>query len=357
MRRAKGKQDNYLRIIQSPRFGSQRVSLSAPVTPKPSHTRAISDSTNFMRFGTPSETIVHVPTLVARLNSKATRDLTRSVYKFESLLHSKQPVGEVPVLKNKQELLNTIRSVGFPIKSFSQVPRSRLTFCISPKDLSESARIRMDIKRRMQQETSPVASLPLGVDAERSKESFLVSVRQIQQFSTAALDALKRSQQTGQLDPQRVAEFLEVAKRGDTTSVEQALTLEKRLILSRDSIGQTVLHWAAKRNDLPMVKLLKSAGCDLNAVDMALRTPLMLAVRKDYADVVLFLLEAGANKSLKSLTGATAAQMAKEGSMSQALLSRRFVNPQALMSALLDPTRRRTIKISESLSTGGPPAQ
>jgi len=344
MRRAQGKQSSYLRIIQSPRLGSQRASLSAPVTPKPAHTRAISDCTNFMRFGTPADTIVHVPTLIARLNSRAKRDLTRSLYKFESLLHPHQPVGEVPVLENKQELLNTISSVVLPIKSFNQVPRSRLTFCISPKDLSESARIRMDIKRRMKQETSPIASLPLGIDAERSKDNFLVSVRQIQQFSTAALDALKRSQQDSQLDPQRVSEFLEAAKQGDTTSVAQALTLEKRLILSKDSIGQSALHWAAKRNDLPMVKLLKAAGSDLNAVDMALRTPLMLAVRKDYADVVQFLLEAGASKTVKSLTGATAAHMAKEGSLSQALLSRRFVSAQAVVCALLDPTRRRTIR-------------
>ena len=338
-------------MIHSPRLSCERVSLSTPSTPKPTHKRVVSDITNFLRFGTPADTIVHVPTLVARLNSKSQRDLTHSLHRFESLLHPNQPKTEIPVLANKAELLNTINSVSLPIRSFNQVTRSRLTFCISPKDLSESARIRMDIKRKMRNEESPVPAVKLGCDAERSKESFMSSVRQIQEFSTAALDAIRRSHSPVSLDPPQVTQFLEAVKSGDTTSAAQALTLDKRLIHAKDSIGQSAVHWAAKRNDVAMVKLLKAAGGDLNAVDIALRTPLMLAARKDYSDIVQFLLESGANKGLKSLTGATATDFCKEGSLSQALLNRRLVTAQAFMSALLDRRRKTSINSQGSHQT------
>lgn len=68
------------------------------------------------------------------------------------------------------------------------------------------------------------------------------------------------------------------------------------------------LHGAARRGDLARVKALVADGADVNQVlDQAdLRTPLMEAARFKRADVVVFLLENGADVNLRSEQGYTA---------------------------------------------------
>jgi ankyrin repeat protein len=75
--------------------------------------------------------------------------------------------------------------------------------------------------------------------------------------------------------------FMMSVKTGDHNLMEAILESDPRVIKTTDSIGQTSLHWAAMRNDLPMARMLLSDLININAQDTAGRTPLYIAAMRD----------------------------------------------------------------------------
>ena len=63
-------------------------------------------------------------------------------------------------------------------------------------------------------------------------------------------------------------------------------------------LNQTLLHFAAKVGQISTVQTLCNAGAFLDPVDANGRTPLHLAIAGCHEEVVLFLLESGANPLL-----------------------------------------------------------
>lgn len=63
---------------------------------------------------------------------------------------------------------------------------------------------------------------------------------------------------------------------------------------------QTALHWAAKRNFVSIIKLLVKYGANVNAFDMARRTPLFVAAKCGHIGATKALLEAKANPFYES---------------------------------------------------------
>jgi len=59
--------------------------------------------------------------------------------------------------------------------------------------------------------------------------------------------------------------------------------------------GQTLLHYAARRNNLNMVKYLVEHEADVNMIDDNEATPLRYSVCKSNSDILKYLVEAGAN--------------------------------------------------------------
>ena len=300
MRKSKDKKPAYFQIAISPRLSRYDTFGGSTLSPK-THSRMVSEVHNFLRFGTPADTIVHVPLSVARLNSRAQQDLTRSFFSFENLMHTQQPLRPVPVLEGKEEYINAINSLAVPLKTFDSVSRNRPAFCIT-SELSEADHLRTEILKRIHMEAGISTHMGLSTEAQSSKETFLQSVQAIQGKTGATMDRAKRCSVFKSFGRSRGQDYF-------------------------DSVGQTVLHWAAKRNDVPMARLLKQAGAEIDAVDMALRTPLFMAARSDMPEMVDFLLEAGANRSFASLNGKTPCTAAKEGGLAWALLNRRTLNP------------------------------
>ncbi len=62
--------------------------------------------------------------------------------------------------------------------------------------------------------------------------------------------------------------------------------------------GWTPLHYAAAKGQLSIVKQLLRFGADINARSPNCTTPLMMAARADFIEVVSLLLKLGANKAL-----------------------------------------------------------
>ena len=341
MRRLKDKKPVYYDIAKSPRLSTTRTnSISTMQSPKVQHSRINSEVNNFLRFGTPADTIVHVPLSVARLNSRAQKDLTRAYISFESLMHPMQPKRrEAPVLEHEDDYVNLIKSVSVPIQNFHEVRRARPAFCISPKELSDSERMHIDIMKRIRVESTVDTQLTLSEEAKRCRDTFLSSVASIQGSFGGPIERAKRQSTFQAFNRNRGQNYLEAVKGGNLTTVKLLLASDKKLVYVKDSIGQTALHWAAKRNNVEMGKVLKAAGAEVDPVDMTLRTPLFLAARRDMSEMVDFLLEMGANRNIASLNGKTPATVAKEGTVAWALLNRRTVG-NVVVPALISPVKR-----------------
>lgn len=335
MRKSKDKKSSYFQIAISPRLNRYDSLASSTLSPK-THSRLVSEVHNFLRFGTPADTIVHVPLSVARLNSKAQQDLTRSHCSFESLMHAQQPLRRVPVLEGKDEYVNAINSLSLPITTFDSVFRNRPAFCIT-SDLNDSDKLRTEILKRIHMETGIQADVGLSAEAQSSKDTFLKSIQAIQGKTGASMDRAKRCSVFKSFGRGRGQDYFEAVKAGNLAMLKTLLVADKKLVHVKDSVGQSALHWAAKRNDVPIARLLKQVGADVDAVDMTLRTPLFMAARYDMPEMVSLLLDMGANRTLASLNGKTPCSVAKEGGLAWALLNRRTLNPPAALN-----TRKRS---------------
>ena len=81
----------------------------------------------------------------------------------------------------------------------------------------------------------------------------------------------------------------------------------------RDTAGSTALNLAVSEPDmLPVIKLLIGRGANIDNADTMGETPLMLATLSDNKEIVEFLVDSGADKTLKNKRGQTAYDIAKE---------------------------------------------
>ncbi len=81
----------------------------------------------------------------------------------------------------------------------------------------------------------------------------------------------------------------------------------------RDDDGRTPCFHAVLGNHRDVVVFLLDAGADVNAADRFRDTPLMLACTKGYGGLAALLLERGADPSLKDQEGRTARDRAAKG--------------------------------------------
>jgi ankyrin repeat protein len=84
---------------------------------------------------------------------------------------------------------------------------------------------------------------------------------------------------------------------------------------SRNPEGFTLLHWAAKKGDLALVKtLVQEKEMNVNARDKEGRTPLYIAAREGYRNCVDYLIKNGAETGIRDKEGMTILHWAgKEG--------------------------------------------
>ena len=94
-------------------------------------------------------------------------------------------------------------------------------------------------------------------------------------------------------------DFLFAVKFKNYDYVREALNYSKKFLFSFDYYGQTAYHWAAKLNDIKMLKLLIDFGLYHNQKDFKGRTPLYLAAYYNQKEVCIFLLNNNGNIFLK----------------------------------------------------------
>jgi ankyrin repeat protein/actin-like ATPase involved in cell morphogenesis len=89
------------------------------------------------------------------------------------------------------------------------------------------------------------------------------------------------------------------------------------IIIARDAdvdvttkLGETTLHYAARRNLPEMVKTLVDAGADIEAQSNSGYTPLHWAAQEGHKDIIVMLIELGANLLARNTEGLTPAELA-----------------------------------------------
>ena len=105
-------------------------------------------------------------------------------------------------------------------------------------------------------------------------------------------------------------DFLLAVKFKNYEYVTEALQNTKRYLFSFDYFGQTAYHWAAKLDDIKMLKLLLDFGLYHNQKDFKGRTPLYLAALNNHKEICNYLIINNGNIFLKDKRGLSPADVA-----------------------------------------------
>ena len=97
-------------------------------------------------------------------------------------------------------------------------------------------------------------------------------------------------------------------------------SVEEVGVNTSSSSGGSPLHWMATLGDVNAIRLLVSAGANLNAPDCQGNTPLHEAVAGRQAPAAQVLIEQGANVNLVNAAGQTAQDIARSDNFAPTVL-------------------------------------
>ena len=103
-------------------------------------------------------------------------------------------------------------------------------------------------------------------------------------------------------------EIIKTAKSGDTSRLRELLATDRSLVNARDKDGSTPLHCAVWKGHQQVVVLLIEAGADVNAHndnDHWGTTPLHAAAHANQAAIAQLLIDHGADVNAKDREGRT----------------------------------------------------
>jgi ankyrin repeat protein len=100
-------------------------------------------------------------------------------------------------------------------------------------------------------------------------------------------------------------EVHDATRGGDLEKVKALLKKNPDLVLSKDDIGATPLHYAAQYGQNNVAELLLNNKADVNAKAKSLVTPLHLAAQRGYQEMAALLLANKAEVNAKSSFGWT----------------------------------------------------
>jgi uncharacterized protein len=137
-------------------------------------------------------------------------------------------------------------------------------------------------------------------------------------------------------DGTRVAD---AAMAGDAAAVRAALTGGEDVNAAQGD-GMTALHWAARRGDLDVVRMLLAAGANTKAITrLGNYTPLLLASGTGHAAIVDALAAAGADPKATTASGVTALMLASASGQADAV---KILLARGADANAVEPTRGET---------------
>ncbi|MCB1225891.1 MAG: ankyrin repeat domain-containing protein [Verrucomicrobiales bacterium] len=98
-------------------------------------------------------------------------------------------------------------------------------------------------------------------------------------------------------------QFRDVLERADFSAASALLEGDSSLLHKENGIGESVLHFLAVENNQPAIEWLHTRGADLNATNK-FGTPLLFEMAQlGYRDLLLWLVEHGADPKRKDAQG------------------------------------------------------
>ena len=82
--------------------------------------------------------------------------------------------------------------------------------------------------------------------------------------------------------PKGVIKLFKAIKEANEKSVQEILVENPYFVFSFDNLGQTPLHWSAKRYNMNIMRMLLNHNANPNALDIVGRTPLYMAAKAGY---------------------------------------------------------------------------
>jgi len=109
------------------------------------------------------------------------------------------------------------------------------------------------------------------------------------------------------LDDPSEKTIVDYIKTGDVGNVMKSITENQQTIKENvnnlDGDGLALIHWAADRGSVDIIKLLIEQGANVNVTDNDGQTPLHYAVSCAHVDCIEYLLEVGADPCVKDSDG------------------------------------------------------
>lgn len=115
-------------------------------------------------------------------------------------------------------------------------------------------------------------------------------------------------------------EFIKACKDGNASEVERLISRSRFIVHVIDSMEMTGLHWAVLRRHEKVVRLLLKRKAYVDAIDLVFakqshRTPLHIAARLNFEDIVQMLLDAKADPYIKTTSQKIASRLTTDYSI------------------------------------------
>ena len=160
---------------------------------------------------------------------------------------------------------------------------------------------------------SKYAPAPPRLSARNRRRKALAAIRQFAKLSVSPglIRKLKLIVPTQPFARKQGFAFLMACRQGDLPQVSALLKRDKWLVLEKDYVGQTGLHWAARRSNVELMSLLLSLGAFIDAKDDLGRSPLSLAATSNSLSAVRSLLSNKANPFFRADKASSSEAIAK----------------------------------------------
>lgn len=250
-----------------------------------------------------------------------------------NLATEREPDSTLPSIDPKV-VEDQVLAVHRSLKSLSHHPPKKYSLLTSDQPLPSETRFLIR-NRKWELGMDPYA---ISAAASKSKAGFLDSVNTIQKYRGTPVAQIRSIQHLSDYHPfnhPQSGELLENMRAGNYLEVQRLVLNDKSLLKVQDSVGSSLLHMMVKRKDEGMMRLLLGLGAEVDATDLAGRTPLYLSCRKQLPDIISLLLSHKADPTKATINGKTPASI---------------VLPTSKVYRLLHPYGKETVGAATALT-------
>lgn len=239
------------------------------------------ETMNFLRFGSPTEVLVHIPKHVGTVKPHSPCKVN-----LHPLIEP-TPLQANPEEKScLSEAKRLVESVSIPLSSFTGLKL-------------------------------PITRFSMWNACEDNSNHFNLAPERINKIRTELfgkyLSVKPRVMKTQAYFKADSLEFLKSIQTGTLIEIYSTLIKTPDIVNSTDIAGNSAMHFAAKLGKPKILKLLIVFHGNINARNLKGKTPLHISVKRNNIEISQILLKAGANLRITDCAGNFPSKLAKNG--------------------------------------------